>query len=295
MQMGLRKSKVRLMENLTLSEVVRRYYNANTEREWERLVSDAYHKLEFIVTTYFLDKYLPKMGLVLDAGGGPGRYTIELTKKGYQAVLFDLSPRSLEIAHREIIKEGVKARVKKIIEGSIIDMSEFADESFDAVLCLGTLSHLIDRKDREVAASELTRVTKKKGPIFISVIGLYGVFRTVLQRPQLRQELTSPSHEEMFSQGIHRAEWHKHEATQGFPDAYFFHPSELRDLFESYGVETLEMATCEGLSSHLQEATNSIYENKKKWKRWLELLLRTCNDPYILGLGEHFLYIGRKI
>ncbi len=278
-----------------MGEVVRRYYNANAEREWERLVSDAYHKLEFVVTMYFLDKYLPKMGLVLDAGGGPGRYTIELAKKGYQVVLFDLSPRSLEIAHREIINAGVKARVKKIIEGSITDMAEFAEENFDAILCLGTLSHLIDRKDREVAASELIRVTKKKGTIFISVIGLYGVFRTVLQRPQLRQELTNSSHEEMFSQGIHRAEWHKHEAAQGFPDAYFFHPSELRDLFESYGVETLEMATCEGLSSHLQEATNSIYEDKKKWKRWLEILLRTCNDPYILGLGEHFLYIGRKI
>ncbi len=72
MQKGLRRSKVRLKGNLTLSEVVRGYYNANAEREWERLVSDAYHKLEFIVTTYFLDKYLPKMELVLDAGGGPG-------------------------------------------------------------------------------------------------------------------------------------------------------------------------------------------------------------------------------
>ena len=56
-----------------------------------------------------------------------------------------------------------------------------------------------------------------------------------------------PSHEEMFSQGIHRAEWHRHETDyQGFPDAYFFHPTELRELFESYGVKTLEMATCEG-------------------------------------------------
>lgn len=198
-----------------MSEVVRSYYNANAEREWERLDSDAYHKLEFIITMYFLDKYLPNKGLILEAGGGSGRYTIELAKKGYQVVLFDLSPGSLEIAHREIVKAGVKARIKKIIEGSITDMSDFAEESFDAVLCLGTLSHLIDRKDREIAASELIGVTKKKAPIFISVIGLFGVFRTVLQRPQLRQELTNPSHEEMFSQGIHKAEWHKHEATQG--------------------------------------------------------------------------------
>jgi len=276
-----------------LSGVVRKYYDEGAEREWGRLVRDAYHRLEFIVTMHFLDKYLPKKGLVLDAGGGPGRYTIELAKKGYEVVLQDISPKCLEIALREIEKAGVKGNVKKIVEGSITDLSEFADESFDAVLCFGALSHLIERRDREVAASELIRVTKKKAPIFVSVISLYGVFRTVLQR--LPHELADPSHDEMFSQGVHRAAWHKHETVQGFPDAYFFHPTELKDLFESHGVETLEMATCEGLSSHLQEETNRIYEDKNKWEFWLKIILRTCNDPSILGLGEHFLYVGRKI
>jgi len=196
---------------------------------------------------------------------------------------------------REIEKAGVKGKVKKIVEGSITDLSELSDERFDAVLCLGAMSHLIERVDRDVAASELVRVAKKNASMFVSVIGLYGVFRTVLQRPYLRDELTHPAHEEMFSQGIHRANMHNHGSAQGFPDAYFFHPTELRELFESHGVETLEMATCEGLSSHLQDETNVIYEDKEKWERWLRILLRTCNDPFILGLGEHFLYVGRRI
>jgi ubiquinone/menaquinone biosynthesis C-methylase UbiE len=278
-----------------LSGVVRKYYDENAEREWGRLVHDAYHRLEFIVTMHFLDKYLPKKGLILDAGGGPGRYTIELAKKGYELVLYDLSPKCLEIAVREIEKAGVKDKVKKIVEGSITDLSEFADQSFDAVICLGALSHLIDREDRETAFSELIRVVKKDAPIFVSVISLYGVFRTVLQKPHVRDELTNPLHKEMFSAGVHRSSWHKHEADQVFPDAYFFHPKELRNLFENHGVEILEMATCEGLSSHLQEETNTIYEDKEKWELWLEILLKTCNDPFILGLGEHFLCIGRKI
>lgn len=277
-----------------MSEVVRKYYDENAEKEWGRLTRDAYHSLEFIVTMHFLDKHLPKEGLILDAGGGPGRYTIELAKKGYEVILYDLSPECLEIASREMEKAGVKEQIKKIVEGSITDLSQFASGSFDAVLCLGALSHLIERRDREKAVSELVRVAKKDAPILVSVIGLYGVFRTILQRPYLRDELTAPSHEETFSRGIHRSAWHKHEAVQGFPDAYFFHPRELRDLLEKHGVETIEMATCEGLSSHLQEETNTIYEDKEKWGRWLRLILRTCNDPYILGLGEHFLYIGRK-
>jgi len=276
-----------------LIDAVRKYYDENAEREWERLFRDPYHMLEFIVTMHFLEKYLPKEGLILDAGGGPGRYTIELAKKGYDVILLDLSPKCLEIAAREIEKVGVKERVKRIVEGSVTDLSEFDDESFDAVLCLGPLSHLIERKQREVAVSELVRIAKKGAPIFASVINLYGVFRTVLQ--ELPHELIDPSHEEMFSKGIHRVSWHKHEPGKGFTDAYFFHPKELRELFEENGVETIEMATCEGLSSHLQEETNKIYEDKQKWEFWLNILLRTCNDPCILGLGEHLLYVGRKI
>jgi len=60
--------------------VIKEFYDTHAEREWRRLFHDAYHRLEFIVTMHFLDKYLPKAGLILDAGGGPGRYTIELAK-----------------------------------------------------------------------------------------------------------------------------------------------------------------------------------------------------------------------
>lgn len=64
----------------SMSSVIR-YYDEHAEREWKRLFHDAYHRLEFIVTMYFLEKYLPKTGVILDAGGGPGRYSIELAKK----------------------------------------------------------------------------------------------------------------------------------------------------------------------------------------------------------------------
>lgn len=275
-----------------MSEVVRRYYDENAEREWDRLVQDAYHRLEYIVTMHFLEKYLPKEGLILDAGGGPGRYTIDLAKMGYDVILLDISPRSLDVARREIRKAGVGGRVKQIVEGSITDLSVFGDSSFDAVLCLGPLSHILEEKDRSKAAVELIRVTKRGAPIFASVIGLYGVYMVILKR--LTDELLNQNHEEMFTKGIHREEWHVGVSRMGFTDAKFFHPAEVRELFESHGVETLEMATCEGLSSQLVEETNRLCEDKEKWKKWLEIILRTCNDPNILGLGEHFLYVGMK-
>jgi ubiquinone/menaquinone biosynthesis C-methylase UbiE len=272
--------------------VIRKYYDDIAEREWKRLTRDAYHRLEYIVTMHFLEKHLPPSGLVLDAGGGPGRYSIELAKRGYNVVLFDLSPKCLELAERKIARAHVRDKVRQIVEGSITDLSTFRDEEFDAVLCLGPLSHVIDSHEREKAASEIVRVAKKDAHLFIGVIGLYGVFRTVLQR--LQYELTEPSHEEMFTKGVHR--WHRdrHKGAKGFPDALFWHPRDLKELFEREGVKMLEMATCEGLSSHLQGSTNKLYRDKEKWARWKDLLLKTCTDPILLGMGEHFLYVGRK-
>ena len=275
-----------------MSEVVKKYYDNRASEEWNRLVQDGYHQLEFIVTKHFLEKYLPKKGLILDAGGGPGRYSIELARKGYGVVLFDLSPRCLEVAALQIERAGVRGKVRSIVKGSITDLSTFVDGTFDAVLCLGAMSHLIQRKDRESAASELVRVAKENAPTFISVISLYGVFRTVLQR--LPHEFLKTSQREMFSDGVHRAKWHRNEAEKSFPDAYFFRPADLRELFESHGLTTLEMATCEGLSSQLQNETNKICEDRRKWKFWLDILLKTCSDPAIIGLGEHFLYVGKK-
>lgn len=271
--------------------IIIKYYDEHAESEWKRLSHDAYRRLEYIVTMHFLDKYLPKTGVVLDAGGGPGRYTVELAKKGYDVVLLDISPKCLELAKKKIERVHVANRVKQI-EGSIVDMSILKDEQFDAVLCLGPFSHLIEKHHREKAANEIVRVAKTGAPIFISVIGLYGVFRTVLQR--LQHELTEPSHAELFTHGIHR--WHgiSHKGERGFPDAYFWHPRELKELFETKGIKTLQMATCEGLSSHLPGATNKLYRDKEKWARWTELILKTCTDPILLGMGEHFLYVGQK-
>jgi len=273
---------------------VKDYYDRWSEVEWKRLSHNPYRHLEFVVTMHFLDKYLPESGLLLDAGGGPGRYSIELAKKGYKVVLLDLSPKCLELARRKISRAHVKDRVKQIVEGSISDLSMFKDGQFDAVLCLGAFSHLIEKRDRETAADEIVRVAKKGAPLFISVINLYGVFKTLLQR--LQDELVDPSHEELLTSGVHRAHPSPHQGGKGFAtvDAIFYHPNDLKELFEAKGTTTLEMATCEGLSSHLQAATNRLCSDKEKWAKWMGLLLKTCTDPIVLGMGEHFLYVGRK-
>ena len=144
------------------------------------------------------------------------------------------------------------------------------------------------RSERERATSELARVAKKGAPMFVSVFSLYGVFRVVLYAHP--EDLTDSFHKEMFTTGIHGVRTR----FGSFPDASFFLPAELKELLEKGGLRTITLATCEGLSAHLEEATNKLYGNRERWRRWLKIVLQTCTDPSLIGVGNHLLYVGRK-
>src|SRR4030042_2641622 len=117
--------------------LVKEFYAVQVRQEWRRLVKDAYHRLEFDTTLHYLDKYLPHSGLILDAGGGPGRYTLEPAKKGYEVVLLDATQAQLDFAKRQVRRFGLRNRVKEITIGSIVDLSKYNSGTFDAVLCTG--------------------------------------------------------------------------------------------------------------------------------------------------------------
>jgi len=276
-----------MAEKEKVRRLVKDWFAKTAEDEWRRLKRDAYHQLEFLVTTHFLEKYLFRKGSILDAGGGPGRYTIELAKRGYDVVLLDLVKEMLEIARRQIRKEGVQSRVKEIIEGSVTDLSMFSDETFDAVLCLGgPLSHLLTAVERETAAKELVRVTKGDAPLFISVLGRLGVLKTILL--EFREEMRYCRHH------LEVGDYVPGITGRGFTAAHWFLPEELQELFEKQNVETLDLAGLEGLSSHLEEATNELHKDKEKWKMWINIIIKTCNRPSVVGTAEHILYVGRK-
>jgi ubiquinone/menaquinone biosynthesis C-methylase UbiE len=275
------------MKDEEISRMVKEWFTKTTRYEWRRLTQDPYHRIEFFVTMHFLNKHLPENGLVLDAGGGPGRYTIELAKRGYKVILLDLVPEMLKVAERRIKRAGVKKKVKQIVEGSIEDLSMFDDETFDAVLCLGgPLCHILNRQRREKAVRELVRVAKKDAPIFTSVISRLGLLKTLLIE---------------FPNEIHYAKHHLEVGDyipgvygKGFTAAHWFQPEELRQLFEAQGVKVLEMAGLEGLSSHHRKETNRLYKDREKWKIWMEVILKTCTHPAVVGSSEHFILIGKK-
>jgi SAM-dependent methyltransferase len=268
------------MEN----DTVRDYYDRCGRMEWERIDSTAYNRIEHFITMYYLKKYLPKEGLVLDACGGPGRYTIELARMGYDVVLLDVSPVQLDIAREEISKEPaeVQDRVVDVIQGSIEDLSQFPSGHFDAVVCLrGALSHMVECDTREHAVEELARVTRPVGPIFTTVLSFYGALRKVLSEypadicrlPDFLESRLNPVKTE-------------------YPNCFFFTPEEMVDVLARHGIEVQEYVGIQGLSAHLKDVTEDCAQDPARWRIWKEVLIRTCNHPSVVGVSDHILCVG---
>lgn len=91
-----------------MSEILRDFYDTNATVEWERLDLPLC-RIEFASTLRLIDKYFPKQGRVCDIGSGPGRYAIELIRRGYAVTLVDLSDKEISLARQQLDQLGLAA------------------------------------------------------------------------------------------------------------------------------------------------------------------------------------------
>ena len=119
-----------------MTDIIREYYNKNSKNEWLRL-NDPYNRLELFSTMYMIKEYFPQEGKILDIGSGPGRYSIELLKRGYEVSLMDLSEKSIDMAKRNI--ESMELKANDYICGDALYLDFIKDNTFDGILLMGPM------------------------------------------------------------------------------------------------------------------------------------------------------------
>jgi len=260
---------------------VERYYDKAAYKEWVRLDRD---RVEFAVTLRALDEYLPPApARVLDIGGGPGRYAIELTRHGYEVELADISEVEVALAAAKADEAGVMLAGARKADAR--DLTAFADASFDSVLLMGPLYHLLDESDRQRAVHETVRVTRPGGIVAATNITRYAAIRWWAKHDPMQVVSNPAAYEDQIATG------RTHDAV-GFTDVYLMHPAELPALFKNTGVEHLVTVACEGVVSMIHERLDAL--DGAAWEHWVDLNYRVSKDPDTHGLAEHLLYIGRK-
>ena len=76
-------------------EIVRKFYDETVNYEWNRLDR---HQVEFELSKRFITRYIKPHDKVLDPGGGPGKYSLYLSKLGCEVTLADLSQNNVDFA-----------------------------------------------------------------------------------------------------------------------------------------------------------------------------------------------------
>jgi SAM-dependent methyltransferase len=142
------------------------YYDAFGEKEWTRFEEGVTPPAGLDIHVRFLERFVRSGDRVLDAGAGPGRFSLELVRLGAEVVALDISPGQLE---------QLRARLPEIEThlGDVTDLSAFANGSFDVTVCYGgPLSYVLDRAEDTLA--ELVRVTRSGGHVLLSVMSTIG-------------------------------------------------------------------------------------------------------------------------
>jgi len=163
-----------------VDEALRAYYGSGIELgRLER----GYWRLEFARTKELLLRYLPPApARVLDVGGGPGVYAEWLAEAGYDVKLVDVVP-----LHVERSRQRAAGRFTAE-EGDARSLAEL-DDSYDVVLLLGPLYHLVERDDRLRALAESRRVLRARGLLAAAAISRFGPLLDAFARDTLDEDM----------------------------------------------------------------------------------------------------------
>lgn len=230
-------------------------------------------RVEFLTTVRYIEKYLTPGAKILDIGAGAGEYSLYFAGQGYNVSALELADNNIK-AFRKKITPNLKL---DLVQGNALDLSRYADESFDVVFLFGPLYHLRSAEDRAQCINEAKRVCKKDGTLFFSFIGNDMVILTELVYDI--NYLTGSTYD------------HDTFKVEDFPFV-FFTVDQCRQMLLENGIHLLHEVASDGVSELMEEKINQL--NEESYQQYLKYHFYCCEKPEMLGHSNHLLFIGKK-
>ena len=257
-------------------EIVSSFYNEINEDM--RLGRSRQGQLEYLTTMHYIQRLAKGGEKILEIGAGTGRYSIALAKEGYDVTAVELVERNLEVLRQNC------GELKNIqaFQGDALDLSRFADDTFDITLVFGPLYHLYEEKDVHKALDEAIRVTKKDGIILVAFLSVYAILFDNYLDGNLAEGL-----EENFAED-YKVKHFEEQLFTGYDIA------EFEELFVGKGVKHIATAAVDSVLE-LAEGRSDFFLSDEEFEMFVKYHLATCEKRELLGASSHLLYICRKM
>jgi ubiquinone/menaquinone biosynthesis C-methylase UbiE len=266
-------------------EETKRYYDERS-KSYDQLFSSLYFKVYDAVTWKYLEPYVPSnpQAVVLDAGGGTGRWAIRMAAQGCRVVLVDASEGMLKIAERKAEEQNLQ---KIAVKTGDITSLDYSDAFFDMILCEHAL-FLFREPDKVV--KELVRVLKTGAPLIISAQNRYvQALSSIPEKPNAAEigkafnVLVGQEHECM--------------AKDGKVAVQTLTPCEFEEVLKRNGLR-VEKIIGKALTMPLRiksEVYSKQHFSEALFNQLLKLEYEFCEKPDALALAGHLQAIAYKI
>ncbi len=249
--------------------------------------------LEAARTRELLLEFLPPPpAVVYDVGGGYGEYAWWLAARGYQAHLFDLADKNIELAAALAAEyPGTRLAGCAVADARRIDRP---DHSADAVLLMGPLYHLTARADRLAALRESRRLLRPGGRLFAAAITPFATLLWAVavyrQRGRLLEE---PAFLDMVRRELDDGQHipPPQSSYRGIGRSFFHRPNELRQELAEAGFSGCDLRGVVG-AGWLAPDLDDAWREPAARKALLDSVRLLETQPEVLGLSTHLLAIA---
>ena len=213
---------------------------------------------------------------ILDIGAGTGRYSVALSKEGFDVTAVELVRHNLDILRAK--HENVKTW-----QGNALDLHFLGDETFDITLLFGPMYHLHSEDEKLKALEEAKRVTKKGGFILVAyVMNEYAILTYCFREGKISDVLEKGGLSKDF-----------HTVTNAEKDLYSYTRLEdMERLNKKAGLERVKVFAPDGAADYLRRELNALSE--EDFQHFIEYQLATCERPELLGASSHTVDVLRK-
>ena len=243
--------------------------------EDKRLLS-RHGQVEYRTSMTYIHKYLKENDRILDIGAGTGRYSVALSEEGYQVDAIELVKYNLGVL------KAKKSKVKAY-QGSALDLSRYADNTFDVTLLFGPMYHLFDHNDKLKALSEAKRVTKQNGIILVAyVMNEYSVLIHGFRDGHILDAIKQGKIDDNF------------QTQTNINDLYsYVRLEQINQLNKELNLERIQIIAADGPADYMRPILNKMDE--ETFETFIQYHLSTCERQDLIGASSHTLDILRKV